>query len=69
MRICLYLHNVMQKRRGKSDSYTKKVAQEGTVVESRNLAPAGAPTHDRLLVLGSPVVLYFTRSTVINIHV
>jgi len=62
-------YNVMQKRRGKTDSYTTKVAQEGTAVESRNLAPAGAPTHDRLLVLGSPVVLYFTRSTVINIHV
>jgi len=34
------------------------------------LSPAGAPTLDRLPVLGSPVVLYyFTSWTVINIHV
>jgi len=65
----MFVYNVLQKRRGKNGGYTMKVAQEGTAEESRNLAPAGAPTHDRLLVLGSPVVLYFTRSTVINIHV
>lgn len=61
--------DILRTRKGKGGVYNTKVAQEGTAEESRNLAPAGAPKLDRLPVLGSPVVLCFTRSTVINIHV
>jgi len=57
----MYICNILRTRKGKGGVYTTKVAQEDTAEESRNLAPTGAPTLDRLPVLGSPVVLYFTR--------